>query len=235
MAAAKKITAWSYSRWTTYEDCPLKAKLKFVDRLPEPGSSAMDRGSAIHALAEQHATGRMSGKPEEKLKAEAFREEFEKVILPGFKKEFAEAKKGNPKAEQEWAFTANWQPTDWFGGGAWCRVKTDLVFTRKKELVIVDHKTGKRRDSHHTQLSLYAMAGFLMYEEVENIRTELWYLDDGKPIKTETYERSELGDILDAWEARTTPMLNDTIFAPKPSRACSWCHFRKENGGPCKF
>lgn len=231
----QKITAWSYSRYSVYEDCPFKAKCKFVDKLQEPGSSAMDRGSAMHSNAELTITGKMSPKQEDIDKAKAFLPEFKDKILPVFKGDFTTAKKGKPQAEQEWAFRSDWSDTSWFAKDAWCRVKTDLVFWRKTELIIVDHKTGKRREGHKTQLSLYALAGFLKFPKIDHISSELWYLDQGKPHTNESYERDELPHMIEAWEERTHPMLNDTTFVPKPSHGCTWCHFRKENGGPCKF
>lgn len=219
--APQKITQWSYSRWSCYEDCPAKAKYKFIDRLSEPGSTAMDRGSAIHKMAEEWVAA---------PKATAL-----PVELKTYADDFKLARRGRPIVEQEWAFTINWEPTGWFAKDCWCRVKTDLVFWRKDELVIVDHKTGKRRDDHLKQLSLYAIGAFLMYDSIDKISSELWYLDQGKPQTFAQYERSELPDMKEAWEQKTKAMLNDTMFAPKPGNSCRWCHFRKENGGPCKF
>ena len=48
----RKITSWSFSRWNVYEECPAKAKYKFIDKLKEPGSAAMDRGTALHKQCE---------------------------------------------------------------------------------------------------------------------------------------------------------------------------------------
>lgn len=237
--AAKKITAWSYSRFGTYMECPFKAKCKFIDKLPEPGSSAMDRGTAMHALTEEHITGKMSGKPEEVAKAEEFRDEFMKSILPNIAEDAALAKKGNPRAEEMWAFTPSWNPTGWFDmSSAWCRIKTDLVFWRdekKGELVIVDHKTGRRQEAHRAQLSLYALGGFIMVPEAKHISTEVWYLDQGKPWTKDEYERDELDDIKDAWVSKVEAMLSDTMFAPRPGNYCRWCHFSKAKGGPCLY
>lgn len=232
---AGQITAWSYSRYACYTECPAKAKFKFVAKLPEPGSTAMDRGSAMHALMEELTTGKMSGKPEELTKVDSFREEFKTSVLPKIKKDASVAKKGRPLAEQEWAFTTLWEPTGWFARNAWCRIKTDLVFHNKKQLIIVDHKTGKRREEHRDQLSLYALGGFIMFPEVEHISTQVWYLDQGAPWTQDEYERAELPDIKNAWLDKTKPMLTDTQFAPRPGNYCRWCHFRKGNGGPCQY
>ena len=37
------------------------------------------------------------------------------------------------------------------------------------------------------------------------------------------------------WEQNVKPMFKDEIFAPLPSYMCRWCHFRKDNGGPCSM
>lgn len=243
MAAPQKITAWSYSRWSTYEDCPLKAKYKFVDKLSEPGSAAMDRGIHFHKVAEIYATSPKV--PTAKtiddlaLTYEDKQGKTNRVTLKDLTPIIAdlkEARKGRPIAEQEWSFTSNWEPTGWFSKDAWCRIKTDLVFAKDDHLVIVDHKTGKRNENaHKSQLSLYALGGFIKYPMIDKIRTEVWYIDQGRPYPNEVYERHELEDIKAAWEDKTRRMLNDTQFAPRPSNSCRWCHFRKSNGGPCDF
>ena len=50
----KKIKAWSFSRYDTYKQCPFKAKLRYIDKLKEPKSEAMERGSDIHKLCEDY-------------------------------------------------------------------------------------------------------------------------------------------------------------------------------------
>ena len=44
------INQWSYSRLSCFEKCPKQAEFKFVKKLKEPGSPAMDRGKHIHKL-----------------------------------------------------------------------------------------------------------------------------------------------------------------------------------------
>ena len=34
----KVLTAWSFSRWDKHAQCPLKARLSFIDKLKEPSS-----------------------------------------------------------------------------------------------------------------------------------------------------------------------------------------------------
>src|SRR5512133_3862286 len=95
----KQITSWSFSRYSDYKRCPAFAKYKHLDKLPEAPSTAMARGSEIHGLAEQYSLGKLKALPN---------------ALSGFKDEFAAIKKIKAKiVEQQWAFTADWQPTEW--------------------------------------------------------------------------------------------------------------------------
>lgn len=223
------ITQWSYSRWKCYDDCPAKAKYKFVDKLPEPGSPAMDRGTAIHKMAEDFVNT-----PIPKSRRKGVDDPFPSE-LKYFEDELRLARRSHPIAEQEWAFTVDWEPTTWFAKDAWCRVKTDLIYKPKdKPRVIVDHKTGKVRDEHQMQLGLYGLSGFIKFPDEDVLEGHIWYIDHGT-FTSSTFERPDVRFLKDEWNDRVRPMLNDTVFPPKPSYACRWCHFRKDNGGPCQF
>ena len=72
----KQLTSWSFSRYSDYKQCPLKAKLKHLDKISEPPNEAMARGAAIHTLAEKYIKGEgRSLPPELKL----FKDEFKKL------------------------------------------------------------------------------------------------------------------------------------------------------------
>lgn len=231
--AAQKITAWSFSRLKDYEECPFKAKLKVIDRMREPDRPAMARGTAIHKIAEDFVKGTLAKMPSDMT---------ELVGYPKFKTKFAALRKAAEKqlavAEGAFTFTSAWTPTGWFEPDAWLRIKADaqLFVPAKKSVTIIDYKTGKIYEDSKQQLALYALAAFLFYpeDEVQTVTGELWYLDHGDTIPL-AFERSEMDEMRRQWEARSRAMLNDTIFAPKPGQYCRWCHFRKSNGGPCKF
>lgn len=221
VVSLKQISAWSFSRYSTYISCPRKAKYSIIDRLKEPGSPAMDRGSAIHKLAEDFSMKRLRKLPEE---------------LNLFKEEFTLLKKQNVICEEQWAFNKEWVPCSWSDWEqAWCRVKMDCAYVDgESNLVIIDHKTGKIRDSHKEQLSLYALAGFLMYPDVISVVAKLWYLDAGEEV-TESWTYHQVDELKKTWGKKVKSMLGDKTFKPKPGVACRWCHFRKDNGGPCEF
>lgn len=217
----KKIMAWSYSRFNDYLKCPALARYKHVDKLKEPDNAAMANGSRIHTLAEQFAGGKLAKLPTE---------------LGNFKKEFADLRKAKPSLEQDWAFDRAWAVVSWFAPNAWVRIKMDAHYIDKKNVcVVIDHKTGKiYEEDHALQRSLYAVGAFHMYPDVKTVVTKHWYLDLGEE-RVSTFIRTQLPALTKGWEDRTTPMLNDVRFPPTPGNHCRWCHFRKSNGGPCKF
>lgn len=230
----KSISSWSFSRYNAYKICPAQAKYKFIDKLKEPGSVAMERGAAIHKLAEDYVKGKLRKLPEE---------------LSSFSAEFKHLRSQSAKyIEESWAWMQDWTPTstmDW--NGAWLRVKLDAAYinTEHNVLVVIDHKTGKysdyKRAEYEEQLQLYGLAGLKQFPTVGAVSPRLWYLDHGvihpNPEKEELeYRRADEAYLDKLWRAKVKPMLTDTKWAPTPSeRACKYCHFRKENGGPCKY
>ena len=228
MTKRPKMKAWSYSRYQCYSGCAFQAHCKYNEKLPEPEVPAMQRGTAIHKMCEDFLNDGGRVKKDIKL----------------FSNELKELRRSNAVAEAEWAFTKTWQPTAWFDPwGAkkpvvWMRAKIDaLVDAENSEdgvMRIIDFKTGKVRDNYMEQLELYAVSGFAQRKKVKKIKTELWYLDHGV-VHEEEFDRKHFPALKQLWNDRTRPMMNDVVYAPKPSFKCRWCSFSKDKGGPCKF
>ncbi len=228
-----QVKSWSFSRYNEYKGCPAKFKYKNLDKIAEPPNKAMERGGLIHKLAEDYTTGKEKKlAPELKLFAEEFK------ALKGQKVKFV---------EESWAYKADWTQTTWNDwAGCWLRVKLDVAYINLEHnaLVIIDHKTGSMREEkkaeYTEQLELYGLAGLVQQPEVAVVSPRLWYLDHGviypNPEEEEVeYFRSDEKELKKRWEAKVAPMFKDTTFKPKPGDACRWCHYRKANGGPCKY
>lgn len=235
----KMFTSWSWSRLQDYHKCPLKAKLKHLDKIKEPSNDAMERGSAIHKMAEDYVLGKLRTLPAE---LRTFKDEFAKL------KKMYKAKKLPVAVEGEWAFASDWSVTDWRDWvGAWVRIKIDCThFVDVNLLVVTDWKTGKMDDRNTAdyllQLDLYALAALLMHQQNKDlvVAPRIGYLDhgvtfpaaDSEPI---LYTQKDLPRLIKEWGKRVKPMMADKRFAPKPNSSCKWCYYSKAKNGNCKF
>lgn len=241
---AKQIEAWSFSRYGDYQLCPLKAKLKHIDKIKEPPNDAMARGAQIHDQAEAYIKGTIPRLPKE---LSQFKQLFQRL-----RKQYKKAINGMV-VEDTWAFTKDWDETAWNDWvHCWVRIKLDCAEHEDEEtLIINDWKTGKFRpeknEEYVEQLELYALAALLLHEHIEVVKPRLVYLDYGviypEPNTSDeeqlTFTRKDIGRLKKLWAKRTKPMLSDKKFAPRPNNLCHWCFFRKNNkangGGQCKF
>jgi PD-(D/E)XK nuclease superfamily len=225
------VTAWSYSRYADYKQCPLMFKLKHIDRIKPPGSAAMDRGSDIHKLGENYLKAPKAGKvpPEYRYFADEMKQ------LHGLK----------PRVELQLGFSERWEPATrngndpygWFAKDTWLRIVCD-VDVRYEDFTadIIDFKTGKKYDTNEEQVELFSAAPFMEDPKITHVTTRLWYLDQPKDNEVvREYTHKDFLAIKKDWTKRVQPMFNDKRFAPKPNRNCGWCHFRKDNGGPCRY
>jgi CRISPR/Cas system-associated exonuclease Cas4 (RecB family) len=228
--SAALVTAWSYSRYNDYKTCPLMFKLKHIDKIKPPGSAAMDRGSDIHKLGENYLKA-----PTPKVPVE----------YKHFDKQMKELAALNPRVELQLGFTDQWtkatasarDPHGWFAKDTWLRIVCDVDVRYDDHTAdIIDFKTGKKYDTNEEQVELFSCAPFMEDPQMTAVTTRLWYLDQPKDNEViREYTRKDFEAIKKDWAKRVRPMFNDRRFAPKPNPKCRYCHFRAENGGPCKF
>jgi CRISPR/Cas system-associated exonuclease Cas4 (RecB family) len=236
----KPLTSWSFSRYQDYKQCPRKFKLKHIDRIKEPGSEALDRGAAIHELAENYLKGKIARIPKE---LKTFETEFKKL------KQLYKSKVNAMHVEDNWAFTKTWDETQWDNWAhCWVRIKLDCAHLEQDGvLVVTDWKTGKFREemneAYVEQLELYALSALLLKPWLKEVRPRLVYLDASMiyPFEDEplVYTQKDVARLKKLWEKRVAPMFKDKVFAPRPNNKCRWCHYRAANktngGGQCEF
>jgi len=218
----QRITAWSYSRWQTYDTCPQKAFFKVIQRLPEPENEAMKRGKKVHETLARFLRGYGADRSD----------------IPGwnhFYQLLLDLRDLEPLVEQQWGFAKTWKPTDWFGNDTWFRSVLDAtVLYDDFTADIVDFKTGKKRDDHKHQAELYAISLVKRYPQAREITVRFWYLDAGEEAVYH-YTYGNIPALVEKWERKVEGMLTDVVFDPQPGTHCRWCHYAKSNRGPCKF
>lgn len=261
-AGPKKIPYWSFSLYSTYRECPLKAKFRAIDKIKEPGSVHMDRGNDIHKLCEDFIKGAITVK---QLKdgakltthkpwpiSKAMVDELTRLRKIYANRNKLAANAMQPAVEDTWAFAKDWEITvynDW--KNCVLRVKLDVgeFFKEGKKIVYVptDWKSGRfyeeKNEEYVEQLELYALAAMVVYPHIDEVRPRLVYADIDvvypDPDKPLVFTRDDIEPLKKLWAKRTRPMLNDTRFAPRPGNYCTRCFHRKSNaangGGQCKY
>lgn len=221
------IRTWSYSRLTVFEQCPLRAKLAWIDKIPEPErplppgktEHANDRGTRIHTAAEifVNAPKPVNLAPELKHFAEEFTHlrtlyQQKKVSLEG-----------------EWGMDKDWMPIGFSDPKVWLRLKLDaFVHLSPTEGVAIDFKTGKsfgNNIKHGEQVQLYQLVSFLRFPDLQTITTELWYTDQDE-LSSMRFTRAQGLRFLANYERRGRAMTEATEFPAKPNQFnCKWCPY----------
>jgi hypothetical protein len=148
---------------------------------------------------------------------------------------FEKLKSLGAKAEEKFAFTDDWQPTEFDDPNAMVRGVIDIIMPPQPDHVhIFELKTGKEYDDHVLQRFLYATAGMCQHPEVKDVHVTNIYLDQ-KSNKGEKYTRDFAEFMKDTWKRRFTKVREDTDFTAMPSVACDRCPFSRGAGGPCEF
>lgn len=209
-----------FSKLDTFRECPAKFKYQFVDKLPQPSSTALDRGSAVHANIEEYLNGWTS-----KLidPADKWQDALDALKLKNFKGE-------QPLGlSREWVLLPNW-----FAPGIWLRVKMDAYYVEDEEICVIDFKTGRYRVPSTEQVELYALAGLSIAPHIKTARAEMWFLDSGDTYIC-VYTADQLRALRSKYEKAFDELTNNEIWDPTPSSGCRYCPYSKTKGGPCRF
>lgn len=212
--------AVGFSKLDCFRECPAKFAFQFIQKLPQPGSSAMERGSKIHEGIEAYMNGWQSEPPPE---ASSWKEAFDALKLEDF------------KAEQAWGFDKNWNKLpDWFGKDCWLRAKSDGHYLKDGKLTVIDWKTGKYKIPSTEQVEMYAVCGGAVYPEATETTVEMWFIDQDQTY-SKTYTREQLLVLRKVYEGYFAPIFQEEQWNPTPGQGCRWCPYSKTKGGKCKF
>jgi hypothetical protein len=215
-------TAWSYSAVSAHAKCPQQFRFRRIDRLPEPTSEAMARGSDKHAHVAHYLT---TGELPERVEVDEYAEWF-----PLFNR----LRDAGATPEQQVAFTRKWERTGWYGQDVFLRVVFDAIALGDGRVSVYEWKTGKRYDEHLKQMRLYCLAALKLYPEVEEAECVIGYLDQGPALTPNLVcKRTVEKDLETEFAEFSRHFLADDIYPATPGIHCRWCHFRKGNNGPC--
>ncbi|WP_086831713.1 RecB family exonuclease [Streptomyces sp. NRRL B-24572] len=239
----------SPSRANDFMSCPLRYRLRVIDKLPEPPSPALARGAVVHAVLERLFDAPAGQRTADRARA-LLRPEWERLLgkRPELAGLFPEGTDGAAPAEAERLLDQYFRMEDpnrlepvarelyvetVLESGLKLRGYVDrLDVAPTGEMRVVDYKTGKApppdfEDRALFQVKFYALVLWRRRGVVPR-RLQLIYLGSGDVV---TYDPSE-ADLLAVerklralWEAirRAT---ETGEWQPRPSRLCDWCGYK---------
>jgi RecB family exonuclease len=132
------------------------------------------------------------------------------------------------KDQGQIAFTRELALTEWFAKDVYGRVVWDLALVGEHHAVIIDYKTGKKKDDPF-QLQIFAAVGFIKYPTLRSVETRyVW--TNGSPTTSKSYSREDVpwmwNEILPRVERIETAVQRGQ-YDPRPSGLCRWCPVRE--------
>jgi RecB family exonuclease len=219
MQTASERMKHSNSSLKLYAGCPARYKFLRIDKLPEGESDAANRGVDIHKVIEGYVLG--TGQLTEPLSYMA-------PLLDDLRSRRAEP-------EVPFSMTRDWEPVAFDDERARFRGIIDLLVPMSATtLTLLDWKSGKERD-YSSQLRRYSAVTLEARPRLASIEMGIYYTDLRKSKKHGVMKQGEQVAELAKLDMEMTKVENDKTFAPNPSDACRWCHFRRGNGGPCRW
>lgn len=204
--------AWSFSVLDMFEGCRKKYyHLKQLKDFKDADSTASQDGKFVHEAMFKRV---LDGVPLPiKLR------QHEKLAA-----RFANAK-GEKHGEMQLALNKKFEPRDWFAKDVWVRAILDLLIVRGKTAVLVDWKTGKRKE-RYDQLRLSAAVLSRYMPEIETFTLLFVWLKDSEVSDPVTITKAEMRGVWIEFLPRVKEMtdaIKTTTFPATPSGLCGWC------------
>ncbi|MCX7905276.1 MAG: PD-(D/E)XK nuclease family protein [Elusimicrobiales bacterium] len=243
---------FSYSKMSLYNECPLKYKFKYIDKVPEKPKKFFFIGRVIHSALEfffsyvppptlediiQFAINEW--KKNSWYEKGYASEEYEKIdlqkiltILKNFYSKHSENKKLPFLLEYSTYVTIN--------GYKFMIIADKIEYLGNGKIVIIDYKTGKEGERSPHQLYFYQKIcesdpniikkiEEKYSEKVSSVEVEsmiYYYVENLKEIK---YPRAKDSEIEKFWNEAILVIENilSNNFTPNPSeKACRWCDYK---------
>lgn len=212
--AVKKPFFWSWSRLQAFETCAKQFYHQDIAKdVPRRASEQQTWGNAVHAAL---ANRIMHAKP---LPAgmEMYETWVDRIMADW------DRTKVTIECEQKLAITKDFQPCEYFDKDktVWLRIVTDVLKRIDNIALLVDWKTGKRKDDLE-QLAVSAAVVFAHYPEIEVIRSDFVWLREDVNSRAIIWRR----DLPLLWQKmlprvqRMEKSIDLTDFPPNPSGLC---------------
>ena len=224
---------WSISKLFMYEQCPLRFKLKYIDRMPElplPPDNPLERGNRIHKHLEDFVMGKRPSL--DGIEAKAI-DSFTPMVT--HLRTLYECDQAT--VEEDWFFNQDWELCARDDVDLW--VKLDWSVKDKAEALVItgDWKSGKSKYKavdHIQQTQLYAAVSAIKYPWADTHIAEVAYVDEGW-VRSSTYTREEALRFIGRFQSRADKIYADRLFRANANVVtCKFCPYNKKSGtGAC--
>lgn len=221
------MIALSWSRLSDYHQCPLKFKLKYLEKhhlFKEESTSSphLVRGSNVHKALENYVIQSTSN-GELEVKITSLPEvEATKPFVDRFLTNYTTV-----IPETQIAINRNWERVEWFSRDAYYRAILDLIALRPSDVAIIDYKTGKMRDydggpSGKGQLHLSGAISLHLWPDIPEVSTTYAYVDHRQTI-TKKFTQADRQELREHFDEEHNRVNSDTKFRPTVNEFCKWC------------
>lgn len=219
------MIALSWSRLSTYLQCPRQFKAKYVDKdYPDEGDNPyFVRGNRLHKQMEDYINYKRGNGEAPVLGVEAHNTSG---IVDNVFNNY-----DNVWAEQQMAANQEWVKCGWFDKPTVVKYRAiiDCIATRDDEVLAIDFKTGKVRNygDDHGQLHLTATMLMGMMPHVEEVKCTYLFMDH-KQSSTMKMKRSEYDEQKAYFDGRHEEVNADEEFAPLKNQYCNFCLIKED-------
>ena len=216
--------ALSYSRLSTYQDCPYKFKSQYIDKdyPDESDNPHFARGSRIHKQLEDYTiwslnkTETVGSEPAMSAEAGNGRNIINNVV----------DNYDSVVPERQLAANMDWVKCDWYAKPTEVKYRAivDLMAIRGDEGLMIDWKTGKVREyaGFGGQLHLSGSMIMSMLPSLETLKLTYMYVDHKQSSSIEL-KRSDLQENVEHFNEQYEIVNNDEEFKPTKHKYCNFC------------
>lgn len=230
------MIALSHSRLSDFNQCPLKFKLKYLDKAPnfqmkqEDKSIHLVRGDNVHKALEAYLIKRKAG--QENIAPSSLPEvEQTRPLIESYIKMFGIQ---NVHPEAQVSINSDWQQVEWFDKKSYYRAILDLIARAGNIALIGDYKTGRFKDyapaNGYGQLELSSAIALSIFD-VDEVKTIYLYVDHKKSIQKQ-YTKADKNRLVDHFTAEHDKVNSEKNFDPTSNEFCTYCESTKSQ---CKF
>jgi len=229
-----KYNPYSISKIGTYNQCPHKFKLQYIDKIKVPfeTNKALIKGKIIHQILEHNFDYDYEAEY-----TDVYTEADHKVSLDIVKR-FEESSLGKSikkfiavgHLEEDFAFTFNKDLIGYWDKQAHLRGSADGYLVTKDKAVIIDYKTGKDRSQEEgyglKQAKMYASYVLIKFPEVQEVKATFVFVEHCTKCNY-TFKRDELDNFIEEFKYNIDKIESDKNYTKKTSPLCNWCNFYK--------